>query len=125
MDLAQQAGIVDSIHDTLTDFVGQRLKVRANMGRSKIIESEGTLTQVHPRLFIMEVDRKRGRTARQSYQYVDVLTGTVELSQNGEPIFEPFIIETDELPPLPVDGALSSLMDDDASPLLETADVIS
>ena len=38
MDLAQQAKIVDSIHDTLHDFVGQRLKVRANMGRSKIVE---------------------------------------------------------------------------------------
>ena len=52
--------------------------------------------QVHPQLFIMEVDRKRGRTARQSYQYVDVLTGMVELSQNGEPLFEPFIPEGDE-----------------------------
>ena len=101
MDLAQQAKIVDSIHDTLSDFVGQRLRVRANMGRSKIIESEGVLTQVHPRLFIMEMDRKRGRTARQSYQYVDVLTGTVELSQNGEPLFEPFVIEPEaELPPV-------------------------
>ena len=59
MDLAKQAKIVDGIHDTLNDFVGQRLKVRANMGRSKIVESEGVLTQVHPQLFIMEVDRKR------------------------------------------------------------------
>ena len=84
MDLAKQAKIVDSIHDTLHDFVGQRLKVRANMGRSKIVESEGVLMQVHPQLFILEVDRKRGRTSRQSYQYVDVLTGMVELSQNGE-----------------------------------------
>ena len=104
MDLTQQAKIVDSIHETLNDFVGQRLRVRANMGRSKIVESEGVLTQVHPRLFVMEIDRKRGRTARQSYQYVDVLTGTVELSQNGEPLFEPFIIESDnELPPLILD----------------------
>lgn len=95
MDLAQQAKIIDSIHDTLNDFVGMKLRVKANMGRSKIIESVGTLTQVHPRLFIMEMDRKRGRTARQSYQYVDVLTGTVELSQDGEPIFEPFIIESE------------------------------
>ena len=125
MDLAQRAGIVDTIHDTLNDFVGQRLKVRANMGRSKIIESEGVLTQVHPRLFIMELDRKRGRTARQSYQYVDVLTGTVELSQNGEPIFEPFILETDELTPLPVDEALSSLMLDDTDALQETAETLS
>ena len=103
MDLAQQAKIVDSIHDTLSDFVGQRLRVRANMGRSKIVESEGVLTQVHPRLFVMEIDRKRGRTARQSYQYVDVLTGTVELSQNGESLFEPFVIEPElDLPPLVV-----------------------
>lgn len=98
MDLAKQAKIVDSIHDTLNDFVGQRLKVRANMGRSKIVESEGVLMQVHPQLFIMEVDRKRGRTARQSYQYVDVLTGMVELSQNGEPLFDSFIEETPQEP---------------------------
>lgn len=95
MDLQKQAGIVGSIHDTLNDLVGQRLKIRANMGRSKIVESEGVLTQVHPSLFIMEIDRKRGRTARASYQFVDVLTGMVELSQNGEPVFEPFIIEDD------------------------------
>lgn len=96
MDLAKQAKIVDSIHDTLNDFVGQRIRVRANMGRSKIVESEGVLTQVHPRLFIMEMDRKRGRSARQSYQYADVLTGVVELSQNGEPLFGDFIEETPE-----------------------------
>ena len=103
MDLAKQAGLVSSIHDTLKDFVGQRLKVRANMGRSKIVESEGVLTQVHPSLFIMEVDRKRGRTARQSYQYVDVLTGTVELSQNGEPLFTLTIDDTvDEYEPVEI-----------------------
>lgn len=94
MDLQKQAKIVDSIHDALNDFVGQKIKVRANMGRSKIVESEGVLTQVHPRLFIMEVERKRGRTARQSFQYADVLTGTVELSQDGEPLFGTFVEET-------------------------------
>ena len=101
MDLAKQAQLVGSIHDTLNDFLGQRLKVRANMGRSKIVESEGVLTQVHPQLFIMEIDRKRGRAARQSYQYADVLTGMVELSQNDEPLFAPFVEETpleDEMP---------------------------
>lgn len=124
MDLAQQARIVDSIHDTLDGLVGQRLRVRANMGRSKIIESEGVLTQTHPKLFIMEVDRKRGRTARQSYQYVDILTGTVELSQDGKPVFEPFVIEPDELPPLPAEGSLSNLLLDDA-PLGEKAEALS
>ena len=95
MDLAKQAQIINNIHDTLSDFVGQKLRVRANMGRSKIVESEGVLMQVHPQLFIMEVKRKRGASARQSYQYVDILTGMVELSQNGQPSFGKFI-EDDE-----------------------------
>ena len=96
MDLEKQAQIVDSIHDTLSEFVGQKLRVRANMGRSKIVESEGVLIQVHPQLFILEVQRKRGAKARQSYQYVDVLTGTVVLSQNGDPLFGTFVEEIEE-----------------------------
>ena len=96
MDLEKQVRIIDTIRETLEGYMGQELKVRANMGRSKIVESEGTLMQIHPQLFIMELKRKRGRTSRQSYQYVDVLTGTVELLQNGEPIFAPFITETPE-----------------------------
>jgi uncharacterized protein Veg len=93
MDLAKQAQIIGNIHDTLSQYVGQKLRVRANMGRSKIVESEGVLMQVHPQLFIMEVKRKRGASARQSYQYVDVLTGMVELSQDGKPLFGNFIEE--------------------------------
>lgn len=103
MDLAKQAQIIDTIHDTLSDFVGQKLRVRANMGRSKIVESEGVLMQVHPQLFIMEVKRKRGTSARQSYQYVDVLTGMVELSQDGKALFGKFI-EDDSLDEEPMEA---------------------
>lgn len=70
---------VDQIRDELTRLEGQRIKVRANMGRSRIVERTGTLVQAHPSLFVVEVDERRGRKARQSYQYVDVLTGAVEL----------------------------------------------
>ncbi len=94
MDLANQAAVVTRIHDTLANQTGKRLKVKANMGRSKIIECEGVLTQAHPQLFIMEVERKRGRITRQSYQYVDILTGTVELMhvESDEPLF-PVLVE--------------------------------
>ncbi|MEE8704961.1 MAG: Veg family protein [Olsenella sp.] len=70
---------VDLIHEELSHYVGQRIKVRANMGRSRIVERTGVLVQAHPSLFVIEVEERRGRKARQSYQYVDVLTGTVEL----------------------------------------------
>ena len=94
MDLANQATIVSRIHDTLAHQQGKRLKVKANMGRSKIIECEGVLTQAYPQLFIVEVERKRGRITRQSFQYVDILTGAVELMhlESDEPLF-PLLVE--------------------------------
>lgn len=87
--ISKQIATVKNIHETLVGYTGKRLRVRANMGRSKIIVREGTLTQAHNSLFIVETDEKRGRKARQSYQYVDVLTGTVELTnpENEEPLF--------------------------------------
>ncbi len=81
---------VDEIRDRLLELKGKRLKVKANMGRSRIVERAGTLVNAHPSLFVVEVEERRGRTARQSYQYVDVLTGTVELfdAQTGEKLFD-------------------------------------
>ena len=81
---------VDEIHQKLLELQGQKIKVKANMGRSRIIERTGVLVNAHPSLFIVEVGGRRGRTARQSYQYVDVLTGTVELFdvETGERLFD-------------------------------------
>jgi uncharacterized protein Veg len=81
---------VDQIRDEMGALQGKRLRVRANMGRSRIVERTGTLLNVHPSLFVIEVEERRGRTARQSYQYVDVLTGTVELydSETGERLLD-------------------------------------
>lgn len=91
----KQMARVNDIHATLEDYTGKRLHIRANLGRSKVLEREGTLTQAHNALFIVEVDEKRGRKARQSYQYVDVLTGMVELSnpETQEPLFPDLIEE--------------------------------
>lgn len=93
MESVPQQATVAQIHDKIVSCTGKRLKVKANMGRSKIIEREGTLVEAHPALFVVEVDEKRGRKATQSYQYVDVLTGTVELTdaQSGEPLFADFL----------------------------------
>lgn len=85
----RQVAYVNNIHETLATYTGRRLRIRANMGRSKIIVREGVLTQAHNSLFIVETEEKRGRKARQSYQYVDVLTGTVELTnpEDEQPLF--------------------------------------
>ena len=81
---------IDEIRDELHNLEGKRIRVKANMGRSRIVERAGTLVYAHPSLFIVEVEERRGRSARQSYQYVDVLTGTVELFdiETGERLFD-------------------------------------
>ena len=81
---------VEEIRDKLKELESSRMKLRANMGRSRIIERTGTLIAAHPSLFVMEVDERRGRKARQSYQYVDILTQMVSLFSidTGEPIFD-------------------------------------
>lgn len=82
---------VEEIHERLAGMVGDHVKVKANMGRTRVIERMGTIKTVHPSVFIVEVDERRGRKSRQSYQYVDVLTGTVELfdPETGEHLFTP------------------------------------
>ena len=89
---------VDEIKDKLAQMVGERVKVKANMGRTRVIERMGTVKTVHPAVFIVEVNERRGRPSRQSYQYVDVLTGTVELfdPESGEHIFTPLGNQSDE-----------------------------
>ena len=91
MELEEHANKIAEIHDKLSHMTGSHFKVRANMGRSSVVERDGVLLQTHDSLFIVEVEERRGRRARQSYQYVDVLTGAVELSDpaSGELIFEP------------------------------------
>ncbi len=89
MDVVSQSEVVGRIRSDLQSLMGQRMRLRANMGRSKIVEREGVLEETHPSLFVVKVDEKRNRTARVSYSYVDVLTGTVELShcESGESLF--------------------------------------
>lgn len=89
---------VAEIQDALAGMVGDRVKVKANMGRTRVIERMGVIKGVHPAVFIIEVDERRGRKSRQSYQYVDVLTGTVELfdPESGEHIFAPLGTQLEE-----------------------------
>lgn len=75
-----QIEVVNRIKSELQLCVGLRMKVRANMGRCKIVERLGILEETHPNLFVIKVEEKRDRSRRVSYSYADVLTKTVELT---------------------------------------------
>jgi uncharacterized protein Veg len=89
MDVMRQTEVVSRIRTDLQALMGTRMRLRANMGRSKIVEREGVLEETHPALFVVKVEEKRERTARVSYSYVDILTRTVELTHcdSGENVF--------------------------------------
>ncbi len=89
MDLLKQSEVVGRIRQDLEAQAGSRMRLKANMGRSKIMERECELLETHPSLFVLNLQEKRDRTARVSYSYVDILTGTVELTQldTGENLF--------------------------------------
>jgi uncharacterized protein Veg len=89
-----QVEIVDRIRRELDEFVGEKMRLKANMGRCKIIERDGVLEETHPNLFVVKVEEKRNRCRRVSYSYADVLTKTVELSNpdNGENLL-PWLIQ--------------------------------
>ncbi len=82
---------VEDIHTKLAEMVGSRVRVKANMGRTRVIEKVGDIKSVHPAVFLVEFEERRGRKSHQSYQYIDVLTGQVELFdlESGDHIFEP------------------------------------
>ena len=71
---------IERIQTDLSCCIGERMRVRANLGRSKIIEAEGVLEEAHPRLFILRV-QDGDQLRRISYSYADLLTHTVELTQ--------------------------------------------
>jgi uncharacterized protein Veg len=72
-----------SIKRGLESHVGQKIRVRANKGRRKIVEKEGILEKTYPSIFIVRLDEDRAGERRVSYSYTDVLTETVELVISG------------------------------------------
>lgn len=76
----QYSEAIERIQTHLESCLGDRLRVRANLGRSKIVEAVGVLEQAHPKLFIMKVE-DGDQLRRLSYSYADLLTHTVELTE--------------------------------------------
>ena len=79
METIHPVHAVTRIKDTLEEMMDDFVCIKANLGRSKILERHGKVVQTHPALFVLEVHEKRNRKTRASYQYVDVLTGSVEV----------------------------------------------
>lgn len=70
---------LDLIKRDLESCIGKHVKLKANRGRRKVVEAEGTLEQIYPKVFVIRLDAASSPVKRMSYSYADVLTETVEL----------------------------------------------
>lgn len=67
------------IKKSLQAHVGQKITLRANGGRRKMIERTGVLEEIYPSVFIVMLDQEHHAFKRVSYSYADILTETVEV----------------------------------------------
>lgn len=64
------------IKNDLEPFVGNRIKLKANRGRKKIVERMGVLESTYPNIFVVRLDEKLVER-RVSFSYADILTESV------------------------------------------------
>lgn len=69
---------LEQIRENLQEFVGREVRLRANRGRKKYFELEGSIEQVYPKVFVV-CFMERNVERRVSYSYTDLLTGVVEI----------------------------------------------
>jgi len=75
--------VLSDIRNALDGFVGHRVLVKANRGRRKVVEREGTLERTYANHFVILLDEDK-QYRRVSYSYADLLTDIVELSLCGQ-----------------------------------------
>lgn len=72
---------LSSIKRNLEEHVGQKVMLKANGGRKRILVNEGVLESVYPSIFVVRLQKDTQRTV--TYSYSDVLTNTVQLDFEG------------------------------------------
>ena len=78
--MIKPTGNIREIKQMVKDCSSQRVSVRVNLGRNKILNYSGVRSGVYPALFTVKPDDKDflGKTA---YSYSDVLCGSVRIKK--------------------------------------------
>ena len=66
-----------NIRRDIENHVGEKVTLKANGGRKKILVNDGVIESVHPSIFVVRLENDNQRTV--TYSYSDVLTKTVSL----------------------------------------------
>lgn len=68
---------IAAIKRNIEDHIGDKVTLKANGGRKKILINNGVIESAHPSIFVVRLENDVQRTV--TYSYSDVLTKTVQL----------------------------------------------
>ena len=68
---------IDNIKRDIETHLGDKVTLRANGGRKKILVNDGIIEGIYPSIFVVRLEDDTQRTV--TYSYSDVLTNTVQL----------------------------------------------
>ena len=68
---------IANIKKDIENHLGERVTLRANGGRKKILVNDGVIESAYPSIFVIRLEDDIQRTV--TYSYSDVLTNTVQL----------------------------------------------
>ena len=71
---------VSQVRKDITRFLGSKVKLEANKGRSKAVVTEGILENAYPSIFTIQLDNRETMKRTVSFSYTDILTRAVELT---------------------------------------------
>lgn len=71
--------VLNAIKKEIDSHVGEKVTLKANGGRKKILIREGVLEKTYPNIFVVKLEGKSNMIRTVSYSYSDILTETVKL----------------------------------------------
>lgn len=71
--------ILSAIKKDIDEHVGEKVLLKANSGRRKVMVREGILEKTYPNIFVIRVEGNDRTSRTISYSYSDILTQTVQL----------------------------------------------
>lgn len=66
-----------SIKKNIENHLGDKVTLKANGGRKKVLVNDGIIESTYPSIFVIRLENDTQRTV--TYSYSDVLTNTVQL----------------------------------------------
>lgn len=68
---------IGEIRTEIETHVKKPLKITIHGSRNRVENYTGIITETYPSVFVVEIDVEGKQFERKSYNYIDVLTGTI------------------------------------------------